>query len=166
MNTKSTPLKSRHKKNLDRSKHSLRLWLRLFSCESIIEQRIRARLRQTYGITLPQFDVLAKLEYACKPLTMTGLSRMLMVSNGNVTGVTDRLVRNGYVRRIPSRTDRRVQLIELTEAGMQAFSDMAGQHEKWIAELFDFMPLSEMERLSGTLGKISNTLRGGVISRR
>ena len=96
-----------------RSKQALRLWLRLLACENTVEQRLRQRLRQTFNVTLPQFDVLAELEHAGKPMTMSALSRDLMVSNGNITGVIDRLVRDGYVQRQASTTDRRVQYISL-----------------------------------------------------
>ena len=80
-----------------RAKQSLRLWLRLLACESLVEQTVRTRLRTTFSITLPQFDVLSELERAGDPLTMSQLSQNLMVSNGNVTGVIDRLERDRYV---------------------------------------------------------------------
>ena len=83
--------------DIGHSKESLRLWLRLLACESMLEQYVRSNLRAEFGITLPQFDVLAELDYMKKPLTMTELSRQLMVSNGNITGVVDRLHRDAYV---------------------------------------------------------------------
>ena len=87
-----------------RGKQSLRLWLRLLACENLIEQTVRTRLRVAFDITLPQFDVLSELEHAGNALTMSQLSQKLMVSNGNVTGVVDRLERDGLVRRRASST--------------------------------------------------------------
>jgi len=136
-----------------RGKQSLRLWLRLLACEGLVEQTVRTRLRNTFDITLPQFDVLSELEHAAETLTMSQLSQKLMVSNGNVTGVVDRLQRDGYVRREASPTDRRVQYIALTEKGVSSFQEMARVHEQWITELFADMSTAEIKTLLADLGK-------------
>lgn len=140
-------------------KQPLRLWLRLLACENIIEQHIRTSLREQYGITLPQFDVLAELEYLDRPLTMTELSNRLMVSNGNVTGVVDRLVRLGYVNRLPSPEDRRVHLIQLTRQGLDAFRDMAHSHELWISEMLSGLGEEDLEQLVILLNRTHETLK-------
>ena len=98
------------------------------ACESIIEQRVRSRFRKHFEVTLPQFDVLSELERAKSPLTMSRLSKELMVSNGNVTGVIDRLSKNKLVRRVRSKEDRRIQYIELTDEGLKEFRRMAKLH--------------------------------------
>lgn len=141
------------RKPKSRGKESLRLWLRLLSCEAVIEQRVRALFREHFEVTLPQFDVLSELERAGKPLTMSQLSRELMVSNGNVTGVIDRLSKNDLVRRVRSQEDRRIQYIELTEAGLSAFRRMARRHESWVQELFADLPLDDMRQLQDLLLK-------------
>ncbi len=141
-----------------RGKQSLRLWLRLLSCESIVEQTVRTRLRNAFDITLPQFDVLSELEHAGDPLTMSQLSQKLMVSNGNVTGVVDRLERDGYVRREASPTDRRVQFITLTDKGVVTFRKMAEIHEQWITALFANMSTTEIKGLLGGLGKAKESI--------
>jgi DNA-binding MarR family transcriptional regulator len=141
------------------SKQSLRLWLRLLACESLLEQHIRTKLRQEFAITLPQFDVLAELDYIKKPLTMTELSTRLMVSNGNVTGVVDRLARDDYVERLPSTADRRVQLITLSKKGSTAFKQMAMQHELWIGEAFVEMAPAEIQQTTNLLNQLSDKLK-------
>ena len=141
------------------SKESLRLWLRLLACESMLEQYVRSNLRNEFGITLPQFDVLAELDYMKKPLTMTELSRQLMVSNGNITGVVDRLHRDAYVERLPSTKDRRVQLISLSEKGRNEFENMARQHENWIASAFEDMDVSDIKRITKLLNKTADKLK-------
>jgi len=141
-----------------RSKQALRLWLRLLSCEDLAEQQIRSRMRREFGVTLPQFDVLSVLEHASAPLTMSQLSKELMVSNGNVTGVVDRLVRDGFVVRTPSPNDRRVQYIELTASGLTRFAAMAGQHESWVAELFSTLDGKEIDTLTGLLRKTRDSI--------
>ena len=137
----------------DHSKESLRTWLRLLSCETVIEQHLRTLLRQNFSITLPQFDVLSELERAGDPLTMSQLSKELMVSNGNVTGVIDRLEKTGFAKRVRAKHDRRVQYIELTSKGRKEFNKMASRHEKWVAELLSDLSMNEMDQLQDLLLK-------------
>lgn len=141
-----------------RPKQSLRLWLRLLACEGLIEQTVRTRLRTTFDITLPQFDVLSELEHAGDALTMSQLSDNLMVSNGNVTGVVDRLERDSYVRRAASPTDRRVQYIELTDHGINAFRQMASVHEQWITDLFSGLTANEIKTLIAGLSRAKDAI--------
>ena len=137
----------------DHSKESLRTWLRLLSCETVIEQHLRTLLRQNFSITLPQFDVLSELERAGDPLTMSQLSKELMVSNGNVTGVIDRLEKTGFAKRVRAEHDRRVQYIELTSKGRKEFNKMASRHEKWVADLLSDLTMNEMDQLQNLLLK-------------
>ena len=143
-----------------RSKESLRTWLRLLSCEMVIEQTIRSRFRQNFNVTLPQFDVLSELERASDKLTMSQLSKELMVSNGNITGVVDRLEKNSMVRRIRPDHDRRIQYIELTDAGTTEFRRMARHHEKWVEDLFSGVSVDDMESLQGLLLKARGSAAG------
>jgi len=136
-----------------RSKESLRTWLRLLSCEAIVERAIRSRFREKFAVTLPQFDVLSELERADMRLTMSQLSKELMVSNGNITGVVDRLEKNGLVKRARPEHDRRIQYIELTGEGRKQFERMAKQHEAWLTDMFDGVSVADMERLQSLLLK-------------
>ena len=131
----------------ERGKQSLRVWLRLLSCENQIEQYLRTCLRKEFDVTLPQFDVLSELDHAGQQLTMSQLSEKLMVSNGNVTGVVDRLERNGYVIRQASPSDRRVQHILLTPAGKKKFQEMATIHEQWVKKLFSDLDAEGLDQL-------------------
>ena len=137
----------------EHSKESLRTWLRMLSCETVIEQRLRTLLRQNYAVTLPQFDVMAELDRAGKPLTMSQLSKELMVSNGNVTGVIDRLEKTGFAKRVRAEHDRRIQYIKLTAKGRKEFNKMAAQHERWLADLLSDLSLADMNKLQGLLLK-------------
>ena len=141
-----------------RGKQSLRLWLRLLACENAVEQAVRTQLRLEFGITLPQFDVLSELEHAGTPLTMSQLSEKLMVSNGNVTGVVDRLEREKYVERQASKNDRRVQFIVLTESGLRLFKRMASAHEDWVTSLFDNLSDNDIKQLIAYLDKAKLSL--------
>ena len=136
------------------SKDAIRTWLRLLSCETIVEQDLRSKLRTNFAITLPQFDVLSELERANRPITMSELSRVLMVSNGNVTGVIDRLVKSGMVARQRAEHDRRVQYIRLTQDGRKQFNKMARHHERWLADLFTDLSRAEMKQLQELLLKV------------
>jgi DNA-binding MarR family transcriptional regulator len=140
-----------------KSKEAIRTWLRLLSCETVIEQQLRSLLRSNFSVTLPQFDVLSELERAGTQMTMSELSHNLMVSNGNVTGVIDRLERNGYVTRTRADHDRRIQFIGLTEKGLREFDAMAHSHEAWLSELFSELSLSDMSSLQSLLLKTRNS---------
>jgi DNA-binding MarR family transcriptional regulator len=114
---------------------ALRLWLRLLSCTVRIENHVRSRLRRDFSTTLPRFDLMAQLERNPAGLRMSELSKRLMVSGGNVTGITDQLEREGLVARTMDRGDRRAITVKLTDAGLKRFRIMAAQHEQWIIEL-------------------------------
>ncbi|HET8727527.1 MAG TPA: MarR family transcriptional regulator [Alphaproteobacteria bacterium] len=144
------------------SKPELRLWLRLLTCTAMMENEVRARLRREFEVTLPRFDLMAALDKAPDGLTMGELSRRLMVSNGNVTGVTERLVTEGLVTRLPSPTDRRTQYVKLTDAGRRTFRAMAKAHERWIAGMFDGLARDEMAELMALLGKAKHSVRASI----
>src|SRR5690606_36967246 len=110
----------------------LRLWLRMLTCCNLIESEIRSRLRIEYDTTLPRFDLMAQLQRAPGGMKMSELSRHMMVTNGNITGITDQLEKEGMVQRTRNATDRRSSLIKLTPKGRRAFTKMAQSHEAWI----------------------------------
>jgi DNA-binding MarR family transcriptional regulator len=145
----------------EHSKESLRTWLRLLSCETVIEQQLRTLLRQNFSVTLPQFDVLSELERAGDPLTMSQLSKELMVSNGNVTGVIDRLEKTDFVKRVRAEHDRRIQFIELTAKGRKEFNRMASRHEQWVAELLSELSTTDMNQLQDLLLKARQSVGSG-----
>lgn len=140
-------------------KDELRLWLRLLSCKVLIENEIRRRLRDNYDITLPRFDLMAQLDKAPGGMKLGELSQRLMVSNGNITGLVDRLVTQGLLDRQPSPNDRRTQLVKLTAEGRRTFRAMAAAHENWIAELFADISKNEQETLMRLLGKAKVSAR-------
>jgi len=146
---------------MEHSKESLRTWLRLLSCETVIEQQLRTLLRQNFSVTLPQFDVLSELERAGDPLTMSQLSKELKVSNGNVTGVIDRLEKTGFVKRVRAEHDRRIQFIELTAKGRKEFNRMASRHERWVAELLSELSMTDMNQLQDLLLKARQSVSSG-----
>jgi DNA-binding MarR family transcriptional regulator len=136
------------------SKQKLRLWLRLLRASRGIEAQLRARLRVEFGTTLPKFDVMAALARKSAGMTMTELSRFLMVSNGNVTGIVDRLVAEGFVVRLAHEGDRRATFVRLTPRGAQQFHAVAKVHEAWVGELLAQFNNSETETLIRLLSGI------------
>jgi DNA-binding MarR family transcriptional regulator len=114
----------------------LRLWLRTLACTNLIENHIRSRLRTEFDITLPRFDLMAQLERSPQGLKMGELSKRMMVTGGNVTGITDQLVAEKLVVREDSPNDRRAYIVKLTPEGRRSFRKMAEAHENWIVELF------------------------------
>ena len=117
-------------------KSELRLWLRLLSATTLISAEIRRNLRQSFNITLPQFDLLAQLERQPNGLRLGELSQRMMVTNGNITGLVDKLVEQGFVVREPSSDDRRVMNVRMTKAGASMFGVMAKANEQWMKALF------------------------------
>ena len=133
---------------------AVRLWLRLLSCSTQIEQLIRNRLRMEFGTTLARFDYLAQLARHPNGLRMKSLSRYLMVTGGNVTGLTDQLVEDGLVKRTNDLEDRRALIVQMTPKGKKWFEQVAVEHEKWLDELLGRMDSREMETLYKTLGQL------------
>ena len=137
---------------------SLKLWLRMLSCTVKIENEIRSRLRANFGITLPRFDLMAQLERYPDGLRMGELSKRMMVTGGNITGITDQLEQEKLVLRVPDPRDRRVYTVKLTAAGRRAFADMAVVHEGWIAELLQDMPSQDKAQLIALLSQMKQHL--------
>jgi DNA-binding MarR family transcriptional regulator len=139
-------------------KLELRVWLRLLTCTNLIDGRVRAGLREEFDVTLPRFDVLAQLDRAPDGLSMGALSDRLMVSNGNVTGLVDRLVTEGLVARVASPSDRRQSRVKLTAAGKRAFDAMTPRHERWVDDLLAGLSRGEMAQLLELLGKLKQSV--------
>src|SRR5512134_1625484 len=138
-----------------REDHSaLRVWLRLLTCTQLIERRVRSGLREEFGTTLPRFDLMAQLERHREGLKMNELSRLLMVTGGNVTAIVDQLEKEGLVERLDEPDDRRAFRIRLTRAGQRSFAEMARAHEGWIAELLGGLTRKEHEELLKLLAKL------------
>lgn len=129
------------------SKERLRLWLRILKLSTIIEGELRERLRTEFSTTLPRFDVLAALYRDEQGLRMSELSKVLRVSNGNVTMIIDRLVDDGHVERVPVKNDRRAMVVRLTEQGREHFLEMAVEHEQWVDEMLGGLQGSEIAEL-------------------
>ena len=134
--------------------HALRLWLRMLSCTNRIEAVIRKRLAAEFGTTLPRFDLMAQLERHPDGLTMRELSQRMMVTGGNVTGITDQLENEGLVVRAPHPSDRRAFFVRLTPAGRRLFRRMASTHERWVIELFAGWPADEKERVHASFASL------------
>jgi DNA-binding MarR family transcriptional regulator len=133
---------------------SLRLWLRLLSATTRIEDTIRQRLREQFGITLPRFDLMAQLEREPQGLSMGELSRRMMVTGGNVTSIVDQLEKEQLVQRQPQPGDRRAYAVHLTPAGRATFAAMATAHESWVVELLSPLPAQQQEQLHQLLGTL------------
>ena len=132
----------------------LRLWLRLLTCTQLIERQLRTELRLQFDTTLPRFDLMAQLERAPNGLRMNELSRRMMVTGGNVTGITDQLEAEGLVERVEVEGDRRAFQVRLTPTGRRQFNTMAQAHEAWIVDAFAALDASEIKTLRSLLGKV------------
>ncbi|MGI9414772.1 MAG: MarR family winged helix-turn-helix transcriptional regulator [Hyphomicrobiales bacterium] len=141
------------------AKSPLKLWLRLFACATLIEAEISRRLRASFDISLAKFDFLAQLYRSPDGvLTMSQLGQCLMVTGGNITGLTDRLEREGLAERRPHPTDRRSQVIGLTDKGRAFFETMAEAHEDWIRELLSGLDDDDQEQMMEHLGELKDAV--------
>jgi len=138
------------------SKVRLRAWLKILKTSNLIEKTLRERLRDDFATTLPRFDVLSALSRAQKGMKMSQLSAALKVSNGNVTGIVDRLVTDRDVMRVAVDGDRRAHLVRLTKKGQSRFAAYAAEHERWIDDLLGDLSPQDAEGLIDLLGTIAD----------
>lgn len=138
----------------DLSKRRLKMWVRLLRVTRGAESHLREHLRVKHDTTLPRFDVMAALYRRREGVTMSDLSRMLLVSNGNATAVVDRLEKDGLVARSQSDTDRRTVFVALTPAGMAEFEGLAAGHEAEVSKLFSGISEADLEQLTDILKRM------------
>ena len=152
----AAPDRSIDRESIARSEdhHALRIWLRLLTCTQLIERQVRSRLRERFATTLPRFDLMAQLERQRDGLKMNELSRMMMVTGGNITAIVDQLEREGLVERLDHAEDRRAFRIRLTRAGERSFAEMARAHEEWVVELLAGLSRREQDDLLKLLAKV------------
>jgi len=137
-------------------KRELRLWLRLFTCATLIEGEVRRRLRDSFNMTLPRFDLMAQLDKTPAGMKLGELSQRLMVSNGNITGLVERQA---------APNDRRAQLVKLSPEGRRTFRSMAASHESWIAEAFGDLSPGDIDTLMRLLAKAKASTRKTITRR-
>jgi DNA-binding MarR family transcriptional regulator len=137
---------------------SLRLWLRLLTCTHLVETQVRKALAKEFKTTLPRFDLMAQLERAPQGLQMGELSRRMLVTGGNVTGIVDQLEHGGLLVRTEDPADRRAYRVKLTKEGRRLFGLMAAEHETWIVKLFSGIPKREQRALTESLSRLRGQL--------
>lgn len=153
-----TPSYDLETRSRDDHHQSLKLWLRMLSCTVMLETEIRSRLRAQFDITLPRFDLMAQLERHPDGLRMGELSKRMMVTRGNITGITDQLEQEKLVLRVAVENDRRAYTVKLTAAGRRAFKRMAIVHEAWIAELFSGLQQEQKNTMFALLSQVKSHL--------
>lgn len=149
-----------HEDHSSASKERLRLWLRFLKASRTIEAALRERLRTEFASTLPRFDVMAALSRYETGLKMSQLSEVLRVSNGNVTGIVDRLSEDGFLVRVPVPGDRRASLVRLTKRGQEEFTRQAEAHEAWISAMLSDFSASEARDIGIRLDQLEASLSG------
>ncbi len=137
---------------------ALRLWLRLLACTNRIEAPLRTRLREQFNGSLPRFDLMAQLDRAPGGMKMRELSRRLMVTGGNVTGLTDRLAAEGLLEKRSDESDGRATTVQLTAEGRRQFRAMAKAHEAWVVELFGGLSTAQQQQLFQLLGQLKSSV--------
>ncbi len=143
----------------DDDHHALRLWLRLFTCSTMIEREIGAALKREFGSSLPRFDLMAQLERHPEGLRLGTLSERMLVTGGNITWLVNSLVSDGLVTRRRAPDDGRVWIVALTPDGRRGFASMARAHERWIASLLGELSLRERTQLHSLLGHVKSSIR-------
>jgi DNA-binding MarR family transcriptional regulator len=138
---------------------ALRVWLRLLTCTRMIETQVRGRLRAEFETTLPRFDLMAQLYRHQDGLRMGELSHLMMVTGGNITGITDQLEKDGLVERVTPPDDRRAYRVQLTETGRATFEEMARVHERWVIDLMAGLSGEQQSALYDLLSALKQTLQ-------
>ncbi len=138
-------------------KQAASVWVRLVKCHDLVMREVRQRVSQG-DTTLPQFDVLAQLYRHPQGVTATELSRALLVTAGNLTGIIDRLEARGLVTRTPQAHDRRVRLLKLTAAGRRLATREVARHEQWLAQIFSGLEATEQQALVRALDALRHSL--------
>lgn len=146
-----------------RTRKILRLWLRMDRCVRSIEQRLKSHLAENFEVTLPQFEVLVALERSGSPEAMSRLSEQLGVTGSNLTGVVDRLVGKGLVRRFRTRKDRRIQLVEMTSKGRALHAEVAADNAVWVARVFTGLKDQEVLELLELIKKADMSAHRALI---
>jgi DNA-binding MarR family transcriptional regulator len=137
----------------------LKIWVRLLGCTAQIENYLRKRLKDEFNISLARFDLMAQLDRRPAGVSMSDISRLLLVSNGAVTGLVDRLVDEGMVVRKSNEGDRRAFIVTLTPAGRKAFAKMAKRHEEWVLSLLGDLSIDAKQELLGHLVLLRHRLQ-------
>jgi len=140
-------------------KQELRVWLRMLSTTKLVSQEIRRRLRAEFGATLPQFDLLAQLDREPEGLRLGEISKRTMVTNGNITGLVERLEADGLVSRETPGDDRRVTVARLTGEGRRVFAEMAAVHETWVRELMADIDPGALSVLAHNVDQLHRSVR-------
>ena len=144
--------------HIPHDKEGLRLWLRIVSCTQMVEQEIRAILREKFETTLPRFQVLSALDRVPDGLTMGELSRWLMVTKGNVTGIAEKLSEDGLIKRHPTPTDRRSFCVTLTPKGKKLYKEMELEYENLLDKIFADVSLDDSDMFTGVLAKVRDSI--------
>jgi len=139
-------------------KERLRFWYRAYGAVSVVEREISARLRERFGVTLARFDVMAHLYAAPEGLTMGDLTRKLLVSGGNTTGLVDRLRREGLAEREIDALDRRIYRVRLSARGRVLFEEMAEEHEAWVNQIFEGLDPVEIRQATVLVDRLRRRL--------
>ncbi len=133
---------------------SLKLWLRMMACTNQVQAELRRRLRQQFGVSLARFDYMAQLHRHPDGLSMRLLGQYLMVTGGNVTGLTNELAKEGWVERLPDPDDRRSVRVRLTPLGVQTFEQIATVHEAWVVSMFSGLRVQDRKLMTDLLGSV------------
>lgn len=148
----------RKMENIPRDKDGLRLWLRMVACTQMVEQEIRFMLREKFAMTLPRFELLAALDRVADGITMGELSRWLMVTKGNITGIAERLSEDGFIKRQPTPTDRRSFVVTLTPKGRKLFKEMETEYERLLDDLFAEISIEDFDSFTGVMAKVKDVI--------
>lgn len=148
------PLPDLENRLYDHSCNHLRTWLRFLSCGRLIENEIRSRLRREFNTTLPRYDLMAHLEKHPEGVKMSDLSKSLMVTNGNITGITDQLVKEGLVQRTKRPQDRRSSILKLTAKGLVQLAEISAAHNEWVCSVFGELPDQTIQQMLGALDEL------------
>ncbi len=131
------------------------LWVRLLTCHNLVLTELRKNFEGE--CTLARFDLVANLDQE-DGQTLAALSRRMLVTAGNLTGLVDRAERDGVVVRKADPRDGRLVRVYLTHKGQRLAKELVPAHGAQVAKLLGGLDVSERRELRRLLGKLRDSM--------
>lgn len=132
-----------------------RLMNRMTAISSQLTHELNYRMKQELELSLAKYEVLLAIDRSENgQVTMSNLSRKLLVSNANMTGMTSRLQIDGFVEKKALASDRRIFSVALTETGKRILQNAEIKHRIWVNELTAPLNAEEIGILNALFDKL------------
>lgn len=140
----------------------LRTYFALMEAVSLLQYEVRQQLQADGNLSYVQFEILAKLADAERPLTMTDLADGVVYSRSGLTHQAGLLEKEGLITREASPDDQRATVVSITKKGRARVAKVLPGHIQVVRDLL-FDSLSDRD--VRTLGEVMSRARDHMRSR-